>query len=184
METTLRKPRRRGDILRDEIAAALAEMPYGLYIIGSTSDGEANGMMADWLMQVSFSPRLLAVAIENDAHTLENIRANPRFTVNFLAADEMALASKFAQPYFGSKVKGRPPRSFKKVHHKLEDVEHHLTASGVPVLAAAMAWLECEAESFVPAGDHTLVIARVHDGSVLRDVEPLTSTITGWVYAG
>jgi flavin reductase (DIM6/NTAB) family NADH-FMN oxidoreductase RutF len=47
-----------------------------------------------------------------------------------------------------------------------------------------MAWLECEAEQFLPAGDHTLVIARVLDGRVLRDAEALTSTYTGWTYSG
>ena len=52
------------------------------------------------------------------------------------------------------------------------------------ILDEAMAWLECEAEQFVPAGDHTLVIARVLDGRVLRAAEPLTSTYTGWTYSG
>ncbi|MFQ6019933.1 MAG: flavin reductase, partial [Dehalococcoidia bacterium] len=54
----------------DEISRAMSEMPYGLYIIGSRAGDEVNGMMADWVMQVSFAPRLIAVAIENDARTL------------------------------------------------------------------------------------------------------------------
>ena len=42
------------------------EMPYGLYIIGSKEDdGRVNGMMADWVMQVSFEPRLVAVSDAN-----------------------------------------------------------------------------------------------------------------------
>jgi flavin reductase (DIM6/NTAB) family NADH-FMN oxidoreductase RutF len=52
------------------------ELPYGLYIIGSKeAEGDkVNGMMADWVMQVSFNPRLVAVAFERDAHTLGNVR--------------------------------------------------------------------------------------------------------------
>ena len=54
---------------RNEAANALAEMPYGLYIVGSRLGDDLNGMMADWVMQVSFTPRLIAVAIEKDART-------------------------------------------------------------------------------------------------------------------
>ncbi|MBI2913954.1 MAG: flavin reductase family protein, partial [Chloroflexi bacterium] len=114
------------------------------------------------------------------------IRANKAFTVNLLSQDRdgMELAAKFAQPYYGAKVKGRPEREAEKVHHKLEGIPYTLTASGCPVLEAAMAWLECQAEQFLPVGDHILVIGRVMDGQVVREGEPLTSAYTGWTYSG
>src|SRR3990172_1903114 len=92
----------------DEIIRAMDCMPYGLYIIGSKMDEGVNAMMADWVMQVSFKPRLVAVSFENDARTLANIKANGVFTVNFLSEGEesMHLAGRFAQPYFGAKVHG------------------------------------------------------------------------------
>ena len=41
-----------------------------LYIVGShDTASENNGMMADWVMQVSFVPRMVAVSFENDPHT-------------------------------------------------------------------------------------------------------------------
>ena len=170
----------------EEIKRVMDEMPYGLYIVGSRMDGEVNGMMADWVMQVSFSPRLVAVSFELDARSRENIRANKAFTVNLLSQDRdgMELAAKFAQPYYGAKVKGRPEREAEKVHHKLEGIPYTLTEGGCPVLEAAMAWLECEAEQFLPVGDHILVIGRVIDGQVVREGEPLTSAYTGWTYSG
>jgi 3-hydroxy-9,10-secoandrosta-1,3,5(10)-triene-9,17-dione monooxygenase reductase component len=166
-----------------DVHQIMDDLPYGLYIIGSHLDGEVNGMMADWVMQVSFSPRLVAVAFENDAHTFANIRANRAFTVNLLPEDHggMALAAHFAQPYEDEKIGGRLPRG---AHHKLDGVQHTLTEHGCPVLDGAMAWLECEAEQFVPVGDHTLVIGRTVDGRLLREATPLTSTYTGWVYSG
>jgi flavin reductase (DIM6/NTAB) family NADH-FMN oxidoreductase RutF len=159
------------------------DMPYGLYIIGSHREGEVNGMMADWVMQVSFRPRLVAVAFENDAHTLANIRETKDFTVNLLPEDQdgMALAAHFAQPYEDEKIGGRMPRG---VHQKLADLPFTRTARGCPVLDGAMAWLECEAEQFVPVGDHTLVVGRTLDGRLIREAMPLTSTYTGWVYSG
>jgi flavin reductase (DIM6/NTAB) family NADH-FMN oxidoreductase RutF len=165
----------------------MGKMPYGMYIVGSRAlDGEPNGMIADWVMQVSFSPRLLAVAFENDAHTLENIRADGVFTLNILAQDAegMHLAARFAQPYYGKKVKGRAGSARTEVHHKLKGIAYTLTVSGCPVLNLAAAWLDCRAEQFISAGDHTLVLGRVLDGRIDREVEVMTSTYSGWTYSG
>ncbi len=169
---------------QDDIKAVMDEMPYGLYIIGSRMSDEVNAMMADWVMQVSFVPRLVAVSFENDAQTLANVRDSSVFTVNLLPQESMELAARFAQPYHGDKVKGRPEAEAAKLHRKLEGIPYTQSARGGPILEDAMAWLECEAEQFLPAGDHTLVIARVLDGRVLKDAEALTSTYTGWTYSG
>ena len=168
----------------DEIGQALSEMPYGMYIIGSRLGDDVNGMMADWVMQVSFAPRLIAVAIENDARTLMNIRASGAFSVNLLAEDGMALAAKFAQPYYGSKIRGRGLPAATEIHHKLEGVPYRPGENGCPILEDALAWFECLVETLLPVGDHTLVVGRVLRGAVAREAEPLTSTITGWPYSG
>lgn len=163
------------------------EMPYGLYIVGSREPGgKVNGMMADWVMQVSFEPRLVAVSFENNSHTLANLRERPHFSVNLLAQDveSMELARAFAQPYSGAKVSGRKGDEAAKVHYKLDGLEYRLTERGCPVLLAAMAWMECEAQQFLAIGDHTLVVGRVLEGRVERETEPLTSTFTGWTYSG
>ena len=94
-----------------DVERVMHEMPYGLYIIGSKeADGRVNGMMADWVMQVSFQPRLVAVAFEQNSHTLSNIRERRYFSVNLLAQDDesMELARVFAQPFSGEKVEGPP----------------------------------------------------------------------------
>ena len=172
----------------NDVARVMDEMPYGLYIIGSKEpeDGRVNGMMADWVMQVSFGPRLVGVAFENDSHTLGNVRAHNLFTVNLLSADAagMELARPFAQPFSGAKVKGRKADEAVKVHYKLDGLAYQTTERGCPILDAALGWLECEAEQFIPIGDHTLVVGRVLDGRVAREGEPLTSVFTGWTYSG
>jgi len=129
---------------------------------------------------------LVAVAFENDAHTLGNVRKHGVFTVNLLAADKesMELARPFAQPHSGTKIKGRKGSEATAVHYKLDGLAYRLTERGSPVLEAAMAWCECEAEQYVEIGDHTLVVGRVFDGRVEREAEPMTSTYTGWTYSG
>lgn len=169
----------------DEAGRALAEMPYGMYIVGSRTGDDLNGMMADWVTQVSFRPRLLAVALEKDTRTLQNMRETDVFTVNLLAEDSEALASKFAQPYYGSKIRGRGVPAAAEIHHKLEDVDYRLgEETACPILDGTLAWFECRVEDFLPIGDHVLVVGRVLNAGVDRDAEPLTSQITGWVYSG
>jgi flavin reductase (DIM6/NTAB) family NADH-FMN oxidoreductase RutF len=172
----------------EDIQRVMHEMPYGLYIIGSKEPeaGKVNGMMADWVMQVSFNPRLIAVSFETNSHTLGNIRGAPHFSVNLLSQDRasMELARPFAQPHSGAKVSGRSEAEAQKVHYKLDGLSYELTDQGCPVLQGAMAWLQCEAEQFLDIGDHVLVIGRVLDGSVEREAEPMTSSFTGWTYSG
>jgi flavin reductase (DIM6/NTAB) family NADH-FMN oxidoreductase RutF len=170
-----------------DVERVMDEMPYGLYIIGSKeADGRVNGMMADWVMQVSFQPRLVAVAFEQNSHTLSNIRERRHFSVNLLAQDDesMELARVFAQPFSGEKVEGRRGEERMKVHYKLEGVPHQTSANGCPILDTAMAWFECELVEESSIGDHVLVVGAVLDGGVLKEVEPMTSHYTGWTYSG
>lgn len=129
--------------IEPDIVQAMDDMPYGCYIVGSHDcAGIPNGMMADWLMQVAFTPRMVAVSFENDAHTLANIRATGTFTVNMLPRDDsgMHLAARFAQPYDGAKVAGRSHNGDTTIHHKLEGLAFHDASDGSPVLDGACAW--------------------------------------------
>jgi flavin reductase (DIM6/NTAB) family NADH-FMN oxidoreductase RutF len=169
----------------DPVAEALESLPYGLYIIGSRGSDNINGMMADWLMQVSFSPRLLACSLERNSTTLRNLRETGVFTVNVLAAGDKALAARFCQPRDASKVKGRSDAHSAQVYDKLADIDYMpAELTQCPLLAAALAYLECEVDQLVDVGDHTLAVGRVLAGAVLREGEPLTQRILGWQYAG
>ena len=166
-----------------QVAEVMACMPYGLYIVGSIGSEGQNGMMGDWIMQVSFTPRLLAIALENDAQTLANIRTNCIFSINFLSEspEGMSLARQFGAPFRASKIGGPAALG---VHPKLKPGSSHLSPLGAPILNSSMAWLECEASQFVPTGDHTLVIAGITAGCISSDGAPLTTTFTGWTYSG
>jgi flavin reductase (DIM6/NTAB) family NADH-FMN oxidoreductase RutF len=170
----------------DPVAEALETMPYGLYIVGSRSErDELNGMMADWVMQVSFKPRLVLCSMENDATTLKNVRETGVFTVNVLPDDGRELARHFAQPRDASKVKGRSEEARAVIHDKLRGISYSRgEQTDCAVLDDALAWIECRVHDVVPMGDHTLVIGEVLDGDILRDGEPLTQRALGWSYGG
>lgn len=172
----------------DDIKDALHEMPYGIYVIGTTAVGRANAMIADWVMQVSFAPRLVAVAFERDSSSLGRIRENGWFTVNLLnqEGNGMALARSFVQPANAAKIRGRSDAAASQYHDKLAGVDYRLSerAPGCPILADALMYLECRAEQFIDVGDHVMVLGQVLFGEPLNSGEPLTSTFTGWSYSG
>ena len=168
----------------ERIGRAMHELPYGVYVLGTVRDGDPNVMVADWVMQVSFKPRLVVVAFEQDATSLANVRASRVFTVNLLAQETgMDLASAFLQPKDGSKIGGRSGVAA-GIHNKLEGVQYRTTPDGCPILYDTHAWCACEAEEFFAVGDHVLVTGRVVDGAPIGEGDPLTSIYTGWTYAG
>src|SRR3954469_6963880 len=72
--------------------------PSGLYVIGSREGDRRNLMTANWVTQVSFDPKLLAVSIEKEAVTHELIAASNAFTVNTIDRDDRAIVRKFTKP--------------------------------------------------------------------------------------
>ena len=170
----------------DPIEEAMLALSYGVHVVGSRSDdGTLNAMLADWVMQVSFKPRLVAVSIENDARTLRFIRETGVLSVNLLhIKDGDEIARKVVMPAEGSKIRDRSSETAAAVHDKLTGIPYGLPDNGCPVLDAALGWFTCDVVEFVSAGDHTLVIGRVTDGAVVRKGEILTERYLGWEYAG
>ena len=175
-----RGPKSADELIQD----AMHELPYGIYVIGSTMSGRPNAMIADWVMQLSFEPRMIGVAFERDSTNLANIRANRALTINLLDDESMSLAREFLQPTSGAKIQGRGEEAAAARHDKLANVEYRLDRRGCPVLDEALVWIEAEAEQFHDVGDHVLVASRVFEASVQGSGEPLTSTLTGWSYSG
>ena len=151
---------------------ALRSFPSGLYALGVRQGGAAHAMTANWVMQCSFEPPMLAVAIEPDSRTIELVREAGAFALSVFPSGARQLAGKLG-------------RSSKNTPEKLEGVGHHAApASGAPVLDEATGWLDCRVVSEHPAGDHILVLAEVVEAGVQREGEVLTLKETGFRYAG
>ena len=171
------------------IRDALQHLPYGIYVVGTvTPEGRPNAMVADWVMQVSFRPRIICVSFERDAASLRNLRETRQLTVSLLPESGMDLAAKFLQPTDPSKIEGRSaefaaPDKMRGVDYT--QLEHASLEGGAPVLADSLAWVAAEAQQFIPVGEHILALCRVFDGDTgFIDEGPLTSLYTGWHYGG
>ncbi len=150
---------------------ALRMFTYGLYVVTSATEGEEAAMTANWVCQVSFEPRMVAVSIEKDAHSLMVIRRSGVFAVNVLEYGSRELAAQFS-------------RLTSKVGNKLEGYSYTLGTLGCPLLPHALSSIECRVVLDNPMGDHVLIVGEAVNASVNRDGDPLTMKEAGFKYAG
>jgi flavin reductase (DIM6/NTAB) family NADH-FMN oxidoreductase RutF len=161
------------DIVNDEAkSAALMQVTYGLYLIGSRAGDELNVMTANWLTQTSFDPPYVVVAIQEDAHTRTLIDAGKVFNIQNIPSGAKDLLLKFVKPA-------------ERAGSKLEGEEYsEAPTTGTPVLAAALSYVECVVEQAIPTGSHILYIGRVVGAGVQHEGTPITMAETGMHYAG
>jgi flavin reductase (DIM6/NTAB) family NADH-FMN oxidoreductase RutF len=79
--------------------------------------------------------------------------------VNVIAEGQKQLVAHFGKGF----DEGQPA---------FDGLEAHRHDGSAPVLAAALAWLDCRVAGHFDAGDHVLVVGRVVGGSVQHDGRP------------
>ncbi len=135
----------------------------GVAVVTVDAPGGPQGMTANAVASLSLDPVLVLVCFDNLARTLPEVERAKRFGVNVLAAGQEHLARRFAS---------KDETKFADVPHSVHD--------GIPVLDGALAWVGCDLERLVPAGDHTIGIGAVNAAELGADgLEPLV-----WFRAG
>jgi flavin reductase (DIM6/NTAB) family NADH-FMN oxidoreductase RutF len=135
--------------------------PSGLFVIGSRAEERRNAMTANWVMQVSFDPKLVAVSIDKSAFTHELISEGGAFTVNAVDREDRAIVRKFTKPV-----------EVDSSAHTLNEFPYHdAPVTGVPVLDQAASFAECEVRDTVDVGHHTLFIGEVVNAVFQKDEE-------------
>lgn len=160
----------------DRVKDALKMMPYGFYSITSCTPDDANAMVANWVMQASFQPRLIAIGLQKTCYTHGLLEQGGSFAINIFAQED----SEAVMPF----TKGRS-----KNPDKMKGAEYsEAPVTGCPVLAGAAAFVECRVMQIVDiGGDHDIVIGEVVGGDVMKEIaagEALTLPELGWSYAG
>jgi flavin reductase (DIM6/NTAB) family NADH-FMN oxidoreductase RutF len=137
----------------------LWKMPSGLYVLGSTDRAQRrNGMTLNWVTQVAFDPKLVAVSVEDTAYTHELLTAGGVFALSFVAQVDRALVRKFTKPVDVDLEAGT-----------LNGVPFHPGTTGAPILDQAVGYVDCEIRHTLPLGDHTLFVGEVVDAAFQAD---------------
>jgi flavin reductase (DIM6/NTAB) family NADH-FMN oxidoreductase RutF len=124
----------------------------------SDSGGQPWGTTVNSFTGISLDPPLVMVSIGHERSIHPIIERTGRFGVNILAEDSQAISDCFA---------GAPsalPRS------AFCDADFSLGRAGLPVLDQAIAYLSCDVERIIEAGDHTMYLGRVIETMCRDDI--------------
>jgi flavin reductase (DIM6/NTAB) family NADH-FMN oxidoreductase RutF len=160
----------------DKIKDALKMMPYGFYAFTTKNGDDVNAMVVNWVSQMSYTPRLIAVGIQKTSYSHEMVTAGRVFGLNiFLADDKDAIMGM---------TKGRA-----KNPDKMAEADYTTAPeTGVPVLAGAAAYIECKVTQIIDiGGDHDIVVGEAIHADVTKEGAPadvLSLVKLGWSYAG
>jgi len=138
----------------------LGHYPTGVCIITSADDaGAPIGMVVGTFTSVSLEPPLVGFLPDKRSSSWAALRATGRFAVNVLSASQQAPCAAIAS-------RAAPPERF-------ASVDWAPSAHGLPLIAGAIATIECQIEAVHDAGDHDFVLGRVIAMDVHHDGAPL-----------
>ncbi len=135
--------------------------PMRTYIIAASYGDASSAMAADWVMPVSLNPPLLAVAISPKRYTHGIIMKSREFTVNTMDYKY------YSETFCVGNISGK-------------DYPDKITRCGLsvlkarkiqaPVIREATGVVECKLEASYPAGDHNIIVGRVIEAYMLKDM--------------
>lgn len=132
----------------------------GVSLVTSYGPQGQNVMAAEWTMQVSYEPMLLAVFIHDGSCTLRNIKKTKYFGVNVASETQSGLVS-IAGGFSGNEIDKLRIRDLFPVIKPFK--------GSVPLIEGCVINAECKLFAIKKIGDHNMVVGRVlsirHDQS-------------------
>jgi flavin reductase (DIM6/NTAB) family NADH-FMN oxidoreductase RutF len=141
-----------------EFRAALGMFATGVTIVTARgADGRPVGLTANSFNSVSLAPPLVLWSLSRRAGSMPAFRGGSHYAINILAADQRALAERFAA----------------KSADRFAGVPWHEGAAGAPVLEGAVAVFECFNRSRYEEGDHVIFVGEVERCEHRAGAQPL-----------
>lgn len=125
--------------------AAMRALAASVTVITSCRNGQLNGMTATAVCSVSTTPPQILAVINRETTSHGLIAESGAFAVNILAEHQQQLAGRFAQ----------------RLDQPFDGVAHEPGSTGCPVVADAVAVLECRLREKHHAGTHTIFVGEV-----------------------
>ena len=141
-----------------EFRAALGMFATGVTIVTCRgANGELVGLTANSFNSVSLDPPLVLWSLSRSASSMAALAAGCHYAINVLAADQQALAERFAS----------------RGVDRWAGVAFTDGAQGAPLLTGAVATFECFNRSQYAEGDHVIFVGQVERCSHNPDASPL-----------
>jgi len=140
-----------------ELRRVFGAFPTGVTAIAALVGGAPAGIAASSFTSVSLDPPIVSICVAHTSTTWPALRAAARLGISVLGAH---------QEQHSRALSGRGGDRFAAVQWRA-------TSEGAVVLDGASAWLDCSIERQIPAGDHDIVLLRVHALDADAAVPPL-----------
>ena len=138
----------------------LGRMPTGVTVITTTAhNGEMHGVTIGSFSSLSLQPPLVLFCLDKDANCRQAFLDSTHFAVNVLAENQSGISSIFATK--------NAPRPWHELDWSIGE------ASGAPLMAGAVAQIECTTEAIHDGGDHDILIGRARTLATDDEGRPL-----------
>jgi len=123
----------------------------GISLITSFGPHGQNVMAAEWTMQISYKPMLIAVFIHENSVTFKNIKKTKEFGIN-VSSERQTMAVNIAGGY--------SRREIDKL--KIKEAFEFLPSRKIksPMIAGCIINVECKLVTMKKLGDHTMVVGK------------------------
>ena len=153
----------------------LRHIPYGIHIITTRDHEGLHAASLSWVMQTSFEPTRLAVALRTPSRILQHVLNSKVFALNLIGREQAAMAQAFFQ--------------YVRAGFDQDTLHGYRCRPGetaCPLFVEAAAWIECQNVcTMQDCGDHTLIIADVGEvGMRPGAFAPLGLWESPWSYGG
>jgi flavin reductase (DIM6/NTAB) family NADH-FMN oxidoreductase RutF len=147
----------------EEFRNALCRFPAGVTITTIRVGEQVHGLTVSAFASVSAEPPLITIVIDQ-RHKAYELLETPGavFAVNILSHDQMELSNRFA---------------WLKDEDRFAQGEWTTAVTGAPILADALAWLDCRIVGRLPAGTHTVYVGEVEASG---HAEPIAPPLVYW----
>jgi flavin reductase (DIM6/NTAB) family NADH-FMN oxidoreductase RutF len=137
-----------------DLQKALGRISSGLYIITAQKGELSSAMLASWVSQASFQPLGFTVAVAKDRAIESLMQVGDTFVLNILKeGNHLGLMKHFL-------------KRFAPGADRFAGVRTRPASNGSPLLADALAYVECTVSTRMEVSDHWIVYCTVQDGKV------------------
>jgi flavin reductase (DIM6/NTAB) family NADH-FMN oxidoreductase RutF len=140
-----------------ELRRVYGAFPSGVTAVAGLVDGVPIGLAASSFTSVSLAPALVSVCADVRSATWPVLRTLPRLGISVLGSHQEKICRQLSS----------------KNRERFADLDYRATEDGAVFVEGAGAWLDCSIESEVTAGDHDIIVFRVHDLDADPKVAPL-----------
>jgi len=129
-----------------DFRAVMRRFATGVTVVTTSFEGKPKGFTANAFASVSAEPPMVLICVNRDSRSHPLIERAGHFCVNILRLDQQSIAMQFASHDPVDPFEGMP---------------YETAATGSPVLAGTLGFLDCKLEEEHSAGTHTVFIGTV-----------------------